>query len=239
MSMLEIESVDVRYGEVHAVRGVSLVVEEAEVVVVVGPNGAGKSSLMGAVSGVIRSSAGRVRLQGRDVTRLAPHRIARAGLVQVPEGRRIFAPLTVEENLLIGAYSRRVKAEVRADFARVVDMFPILQERRDMPAGLLSGGEQQMLAFGRALMAKPRLLLVDEPSMGLAPALVDQVTAAIAAIARDGISILMVEQNATAAFGVADRAYVLDQGEVSLSGAAADVARDPRVLEAFLGVATP
>jgi branched-chain amino acid transport system ATP-binding protein len=190
---------------------------------------------MNAVSGVVPVSAGRVRFRGADITRTPAHRIARRGLVQVPEGRRIFAALTVEENLLIGAYSRRGRVQ-RQDLARIESMFPILAERRTSPAGLLSGGEQQMLAFGRALMGRPHTVLIDEPSMGLAPAIVDQVIATIATIAAEGISILMVEQNATAAFSVAQRAYVLEQGNVVLAGAVADVAADPRVVEAFLGI---
>lgn len=236
MATLEIHAANVRYGRVHAVRDVNLTVEEGEVVVVVGPNGAGKSSLMGAVSGVVPLESGQFAFEGADITGMAPHKIARRGLVQVPEGRHIFAPLTIEENLMVGAYARKGKHEIREDLDKVFGMFPILERRRDSAAGLLSGGEQQMLAFGRALMGKPHILLIDEPSMGLAPALVDQVIAAIARIASEGIAILMVEQNAHAAFGVADRAYVLDQGAVTLTGSASDVSSDPRVVEAFLGV---
>ncbi len=235
-TVLEVRGAHVRYGQVHAVRGVDLRVDEGEVVVVVGPNGAGKSSLMGAISGLVPFDSGEVSFRGRPIARLAAHRIARLGLVQVPEGRRIFAPLTVEENLLLGAYSRGRAPTLSADRDEILAMFPILAERRAMPAGLLSGGEQQMLAFGRALMGKPDVLLVDEPSMGLAPALVDQVIAVIGRISAQGIAILMVEQNASAAFGVADRAYVLDQGTVTLSGTAEEVSSDPRVVEAFLGV---
>ncbi|WP_290512477.1 ABC transporter ATP-binding protein [Aeromicrobium sp.] len=237
MATLEIHGANVRYGRVQAVRDVDLTVDEGEVVVVVGPNGAGKSSLMGAISGIVPLKSGTVEFEGKVISGTAPHKIARRGLVQVPEGRRIFAPLTVEENLMVGAYARRGKHEIAEDLDKVFAMFPILRERRDGAAGLLSGGEQQMLAFGRALMGKPHILLIDEPSMGLAPALVDQVIAAIARIASEGIAILMVEQNAHAAFGVAHRAYVLDQGSVKLTGSAAEVASDPRVVEAFLGVA--
>lgn len=237
MATLEIREANVRYGRVHAVCDVDLTVEEGEVVVVVGPNGAGKSSLMGAISGIVPLESGRFEFEGADITGMAPHKIARRGLVQVPEGRHIFAPLTIEENLMVGAYARKGKHEIREDLDKVFGMFPILETRRDSAAGLLSGGEQQMLAFGRALMGKPHILLIDEPSMGLAPALVDQVIAAIARIASEGIAILMVEQNAHAAFGVADRAYVLDQGAVTLTGSASDVSSDPRVVEAFLGVA--
>ncbi|MBD8605489.1 ABC transporter ATP-binding protein [Aeromicrobium fastidiosum] len=237
MATLEIHAANVRYGKVHAVRDVDLTVDQGEVVVVVGPNGAGKSSLMGAISGIVALESGRLEFEGADISGMAPHKIARRGLIQVPEGRHIFAPLTVEENLMVGAYARKGKQEIRDDLDKIFGMFPILEQRRDGMAGLLSGGEQQMLAFGRALMGKPHILLIDEPSMGLAPALVDQVIAAIARIASEGIAILMVEQNAHAAFGVADRAYVLDQGTVVLTGAASDVSSDPRVVEAFLGVA--
>lgn len=235
-TVLEVRGANVRYGRVHAVREVDLVVEQGEVVVVVGPNGAGKSSLLGALSGIVPFDSGSVTFRGCEIAGLAAHRIARRGLIQVPEGRRIFAPLTVEENLLLGAYPRRRAKAIQADLGEVLEMFPVLAERRAMPAGLLSGGEQQMLAFGRALLGKPEMMLIDEPSMGLAPALVDQVIAVIGRIAAQGISILMVEQNASAAFGVAHRAYVLEQGAVVLSGAAHAVSADPRVIEAFLGV---
>lgn len=228
---------NVHYGKVHAVRDVDIRVARGEVVVVVGPNGAGKSSLLGALSGLVPMSAGSVHLAGADVTGLPAHRIARLRLSEVPEGRRIFAPLTIEENLRLGAYALRDKRRVRARLDEVLAMFPILAERFHSPAGLLSGGEQQMLAFGRALMSDPETLLLDEPSMGLSPALVDQVIESIRAIASAGLSILMVEQNASAAFGVAQRVYILDQGSITLEGAVDEVSADPRVFEAFLGVA--
>jgi branched-chain amino acid transport system ATP-binding protein len=236
VTALEVIGADVHYGQVHAVRGVDLHVDDGEVVVVVGPNGAGKSSLLNAVSGLVPLTGGTVRVHDRDVTGLEPHRIARTGLVQVPEGRRVFGPLTVEENLRQGAYALRDRARTAELFEQVVAMFPILGQRRRGAAGLLSGGEQQMLAFGRALMADPQALMLDEPSMGLSPALVDQVIEAVRAIASRGLSILMVEQNASAAFDVADRAYVLDQGSVVLTGPVSEVSEDPRVLESFLGV---
>jgi branched-chain amino acid transport system ATP-binding protein len=236
VTALEVIGADVHYGQVHAVRGIDLHVDDGEVVVVVGPNGAGKSSLLNAVSGIVPLTGGTVRVQDRDVTGLEPHRIARTGLIHVPEGRRVFGPLTVEENLRQGAYSLRDRARTAELFEQVLTMFPILGERRRGAAGLLSGGEQQMLAFGRALMADPRVLMLDEPSMGLSPALVDQVIEAVRGIASRGLSILMVEQNASAAFAVADRAYVLDQGAVALTGPVAEVSGDPRVLESFLGV---
>jgi branched-chain amino acid transport system ATP-binding protein len=236
MTTLEIAGVNVHHGRIHAVRDVDLEVGEGEVVVVVGPNGAGKSSLLNAISGINRTSSGRVLLDGTDIAGAEPHRIARLGLVQVPEGRRVFGPLTVEENLALGAYTVRDRARVGELLSRVLGMFPVLAERRRSAAGLLSGGEQQMLAFGRALMADPRVLMLDEPSMGLSPALVDQVIGTIKDIAAQGLSMLMVEQNAAAAFSVASRAYVLDQGQVTLTGPVSTVSEDPRVLEAFLGI---
>ncbi|MDF2444436.1 MAG: branched-chain amino acid transport system ATP-binding protein [Subtercola sp.] len=236
MTALEITGLNVHYGKVHAVRDVDLHVESGEVVVVVGPNGAGKSSLLAALSGLVTPSAGRIEMAGTDITGRSAHRIARLGMVQVPEGRRIFAPLTIEENLKLGAYTVRDRARVKELTGTVLEMFPILAERLYSPAGLLSGGEQQMLAFGRALMADPHTILLDEPSMGLSPALVDRVIDAIRLISERGLSILMVEQNASAAFGVANRVYILDQGSVSVEGSVAEVSADPRVLEAFLGV---
>jgi branched-chain amino acid transport system ATP-binding protein len=239
VTALEVHGANVHYGGVHAVRDVDLHVDEGEVVVVVGPNGAGKSSLLNALSGLVPLSSGRASVSGHDITGRAPHRIARLGLVQVPEGRRVFGPLTVEENLRMGGYTLGKRGRMDELLARAYDMFPILKERRGGAAGLLSGGEQQMLAFGRALMADPHTLMLDEPSMGLAPNLVDRVIEAIRDIAAQGLSILMVEQNAAAAFGVASRAYVLDQGAVTLTGPVSEVSSDPRVLEAFLGIKTP
>jgi branched-chain amino acid transport system ATP-binding protein len=239
MTALEVQGANVHYGGVHAVRDVDLHVDEGEVVVVVGPNGAGKSSLLNALSGLVPLSSGRASVSGQDITGRAPHRIARLGLVQVPEGRRVFGPLTVEENLRMGGYTLGKRARMDELLERAYTMFPILKERRRGAAGLLSGGEQQMLAFGRALMADPHTLMLDEPSMGLAPNLVDRVIDAIRGIAAQGLSILMVEQNAAAAFGVASRAYVLDQGVVTLTGPVSEVSTDPRVLEAFLGIKTP
>lgn len=234
---IEIRGLNVHYGKVHAVRGVDLHVGNGEVVVVVGPNGAGKSSLLGALSGIVPASSGEILLKGTDISRRAPNRIARLGLMQVPEGRHIFAPLTVEENLRLGAYTLTDRARIKELMANSLEMFPILAKRFSSPAGLLSGGEQQMLAFGRALMGDPHTLLLDEPSMGLSPALVDQVIESIRSIAAAGLSILMVEQNASAAFGVAQRAYILDQGSVTLEGHVETVSSDARVLEAFLGIA--
>ncbi len=235
MPALEVDDLAVRYGLLQAVRGVSLRLEEGEVAVVLGANGAGKSSTLNAICGAVKPAGGRIAFDGVDITGRRAHRVARAGLVQVPEGRRILAPLTVEENLLLGGYVVSSKARRAQLLAEVYAMFPILHERRDGPGGLLSGGEQQMLAFGRALMAQPRVLLLDEPSMGLAPIVVDQIMEAVAAIARRGISILMVEQNAAAAFRVAATAYVLQQGEVVVAGPVEEVRESPLVARAFLG----
>jgi branched-chain amino acid transport system ATP-binding protein len=236
MTLLEVTDLTIRYGKIVAVRSLDLTLEEGEVAVVVGANGAGKSSLLNAISGVVAVASGRVTYEGRDVTGWASHRVAKAGLVQVPEGRKIFAPLSVEDNLLVGGYTltdRRRRDEI---LGSIYEMFPVLQERKDAAGGLLSGGEQQMLAFGRALMSDPKLLLLDEPSMGLAPVIVDVVVEAIGTIAARGLSILMVEQNASAAFTVASRAYVLDQGQVVRQGPTETIANDPVVLRAFLGI---
>lgn len=236
MSSLRVEDLTVRYGHFTAVHGIDLLVEEGEVAVVLGANGAGKSSTLNAICGAIRPAGGRVGFDGADITGRPSHVVARRGLVQVPEGRRVIGPLTVEENLLLGAYTIRSRARRDELLASAYEMFPILDERRKGAAGLLSGGELQMLAFARALMGEPKMLLLDEPSMGLAPVMIDRVMHTVRDIADRGISILMVEQNATAAFGAATRAYVLEQGEVVLEGPADRVADHPRVLQAFLGV---
>jgi branched-chain amino acid transport system ATP-binding protein len=238
MALLEVTGLDVRYGLLRAVRGIDLSLEEGEIAVVLGANGAGKSSTMNAISGAIPVADGRVVFGGKDITGKPSHRVARGGLVQVPEGRRIIGPLTVEENLQLGAYNVRSKQRRAELLSEVFAMFPVLEERRGGAGGLLSGGEQQMLAFGRALMAEPKLLLLDEPSMGLAPIVIDRVIASVATIAESGISILMVEQNASAAFRVAKNAYVLEQGEVVLNGPVDELRDDPRVVAAFLGTET-
>jgi branched-chain amino acid transport system ATP-binding protein len=236
MSLLEIAGLNVSYGKVMAVRDVDICLEEGSITVVVGVNGAGKSSLMNAISGLTRVQSGTIMFRGRDITNKPSHRISRAGVVQVPEGRRVFAPLTVEDNLLIGGHATKGADHRREILSTVYDLFPVLADRRTSVSGLLSGGQQQMLAFGRALMADPAVLLLDEPSMGLAPVMVDTVIDAIGSIAERGISILLVEQNATAAFSVASHAYVLENGTVVLSGPVDTVADDPLVLRAFLGI---
>jgi branched-chain amino acid transport system ATP-binding protein len=231
--LLAVEKLDVRYGAIHAVRGVSFEVQAGEIVTLIGSNGAGKSTLLRAVSGLVRASAGRVRLAGGDVTNARPEEIVARGCSHVPEGRRIFANLTVLENLQMGAWPRRaVESEA---LERVFALFPRLRERLTQAGGTLSGGEQQMLAIGRALMAEPKLLLLDEPSLGLAPLLVKQIFEIVHAINAQGTTVLLVEQNAHQALRIAHRAYVLETGALALSGPSADLARDPRVRAAYLG----
>ncbi len=233
--ILSVRDLRVAYGRVRAVRGVDLEVPAGGLVTLVGANGAGKSSIIGAVTGVVRTSGGRVLLAGRDVTRKPAHRLVRSGLVQVPEGRQVLASLTVEENLQLGAWHvarGRVPGALDAVYAR----FPILAERRGLPAGSLSGGEQQMLAIGRALVTGPRIVLLDEPSMGLAPKVVDEVFAVVREIRAAGTAVLLVEQNARRALEAADHGYVLARGEVVTSGPADRLLADPEVVAAYLGL---
>ena len=234
-SGLEIDGLEVAYGRTVALHGVSMAVGEGQVVCLIGANGAGKTTAMRAISGLVRPRAGRVRFAGQDITGQAAHRIAAAGLRQVPEGRQCFAELTVAENLALGAYLVRSRGEVARRQDGVLARFPRLRERLHQLAGSMSGGEQQMLAIGRALMGAPRLLLLDEPSMGLAPLFVEEIFAIIAALKAEGTTILLVEQNASAALDVADHAYVLETGRIVLSGPAAEVAADPAVAAAYLG----
>jgi branched-chain amino acid transport system ATP-binding protein len=214
---------------------VSLTVEEGEIVTLIGANGAGKSTTLNCISGLVRPRGGTIVFDGADLAHVAAHRIVERGVIQVPEGRRVFARLSVEENLKMGGYSVSEKAAIRDGVDRAYEMFPRLRERRGQTAGTLSGGEQQMLAMGRALMAKPRLLLLDEPSMGLAPTLVESIFATIERIHADGISILLVEQNAQMALNVASRGYVLQSGQIMLSDSAANLAANQQVREAYLG----
>ncbi len=235
MTALMIEGLRVAYGRTEAVRGIDLTVAEGQVVCLIGANGAGKTSTMRALSGLKRPAGGRIRFGGREIGGMRPHRIAALGLRQVPEGRQVFSELTVAENLALGAHLVPARAEIARRQEMVLARFPRLRERLAQPAGSLSGGEQQMLAIGRALMGGPRLLLLDEPSMGLAPRFVDEVFAVIADLRAAGTTILLVEQNASAALEVADAAYVIETGRIVLSGPAASVARDPRVAAAYLG----
>jgi branched-chain amino acid transport system ATP-binding protein len=234
MSLLEVSSLEVRYGGIQAVKGVDIEVDRAELVCLIGANGAGKSSTLRAVSGLVAAASGSVRYDGKDIGRSRAFERARAGLALVPEGRGVFAQLTVDENLSMGAYSRS-SAESAPVRDRVFGLFPRLKERRAQIAGTLSGGEQQMLAIGRALMSGPRLLLLDEPSMGLAPLAVRRIFEVIRQINAEGVAVLLVEQNARAALALASRAYVMESGRIVLSGAAAALLDDPKVKAAYLG----
>jgi len=233
--MLSVEKLASAYGRIRALHDVSLDVHGGEIVALIGANGAGKTTLLRAISGVQNVTAGSIRFDNKPIERLSSHARVALGVTQVPEGRQLFAPLCVEDNLKLGAWSRRA-TDVKPDIARIYTTFPILGSLRKVAAGALSGGQQQMLAIGRALMANPRLLLLDEPSMGLAPILVDQILDIIRGLKRNGLTILLVEQNARAALAVADRAYVLETGRVTLSGTAAEIRVDQRVREAYLGV---
>ena len=235
MSSLDLSDLVVAYGRTPAVRGVSLQVEQGQVVALVGANGAGKTTIMRAVSGLLRPRGGRIRFDGADITAWPAHRIAAAGLRQVPEGRQCFGELTVAENLELGAYLVPERAEIGRRREQVLGRFPRLRERLQQFAGSLSGGEQQMLAIGRALMGAPRLLLLDEPSMGLAPLFVDEIFAIVASLKAEGTTILLVEQNASAALEIADHAYVLATGRIVLEGPAATIAADPAIAAAYLG----
>jgi branched-chain amino acid transport system ATP-binding protein len=233
--VLSIENVRSAYGRIEVLHGVTLHVDAGEIVTLIGANGAGKTTLMHVISGVQPIMGGTIRFEGEPIEKQPAHLRVAFGISQVPEGRQLFAPLSVKDNLRLGAWSRRDE-DLEPDLARVCALFPMLEEIWTIPAGALSGGQQQMLAIGRALMAKPRLLLLDEPSMGLAPNLVDQVLSVIRALTDDGLTILLVEQNARAALAIADRAYVLETGIVTLSGNAAEIQADRRVREAYLGI---
>lgn len=233
--ILETENLSVAYGPIEAVKGLSLRLEEGQLITIVGANGAGKSTTIRALSGEIRPSGGEIRYRGRAISRMAPHEIARLGIVQCPEGRRVFAGLSVLENLKLGAYGRGLQGEMKQGLDRVFGMFPRLAERREQLAGTLSGGEQQMLAIGRALMARPEVLLLDEPSLGLAPIMVQTVFEAIREINRAGTAVLLVEQNAFLALRTASYGYVLQTGRVVLEGTAKDLAMDEQMMRAYLG----
>ena len=233
--MLELHALRAAYGPIEALRGVDLEVRAGELVCLLGANGAGKSSTLRAISGLVRPTGGRIVFDGRPIAGLPPAEILAAGIAHCPEGRRVFPYLTVEENLAMGAYVRRDRGAIAADMDRVCTHFPILGERRRQPAGTLSGGEQQMLAIGRALMARPRLILFDEPSLGLAPTVVETTFGIIADIRRQGTTVLMVEQNAYLALQMADRGYVMENGRIVLSGAAGNLLSDDHVRRAYLG----
>ena len=236
MALLEVNDIHTYYGNIHALKGVSLAVEEGEIVTLIGANGAGKTTTLNTISGIIRPRSGSVSLDGRDLRSVAPHKIVSAGVVQVPEGRRTFARLTVEENLRMGGFTVSDQ-EVKDGVARAFEMFPRLLERRTQIAGTLSGGEQQMLAMGRALMSKPKVLLLDEPSMGLAPVLVDAIFDTIRALHAEGTTILLIEQNARMALQVADRGYVIESGRILLTDSADNLRENEEVRNSYLGIA--
>lgn len=235
MSLLALENLQVSYGGIRAVKSVDLTVEPGELVCLIGANGAGKTTTLRAITGLVRAAGGRIVYDGNDISALKPHEISRRGLALVPEGRGVFAQLTIEENLAMGAYARSDRAGVAADLERAYTLFPRLKERRRQTAGTLSGGEQQMLAISRALMSRPKLLLLDEPSMGLAPLMVDKIFEVIRGISADGVTLLLVEQNARLALEVSRRGYVLESGQVTISGEARSLLGDPRIREAYLG----
>jgi branched-chain amino acid transport system ATP-binding protein len=236
MPMLEVQDIHTYYGNIHALKGISITVEEGEIVTLIGANGAGKSTTLWTVAGLLTPRQGKVFLEGEDLADCKAHEIVNKGVAMVPEGRRVFSKLTVSENLDMGAYHRGNRAGIEDDRERVFGLFPRLKERRNQVAGTLSGGEQQMLATARALMAHPRLMLLDEPSMGLAPVLVEDVFDTIQEINQDGTTILLVEQNAHMALQVADRGYVLQTGEIVLSDTADGLRQDPMVQKAYLGM---
>ena len=236
MPMLELDNIHTYYGNIHALKGISLTVEKGEVVTLIGANGAGKSTTLRTITGLLKPRNGTVKLNGDDLGKYKAHDIVYKGIAMVPEGRGIFARLTVTENLDMGAYSRTSKAEYDQDVERIFALFPRLKERRNQIAGTLSGGEQQMLATGRALMAHPTILLMDEPSMGLAPVLVELIFATIEQINKEGVTVLLVEQNALMALSVANRGYVLQSGVIVLQDSAANLKKDPTVQKAYLGM---
>jgi branched-chain amino acid transport system ATP-binding protein len=235
MSFLEVRDLTVAYGAIQAVRGVTFSVEQGQIVSLIGSNGAGKTTTLRTISGLLRPVSGEVLLDGQPIHRLPAHEILARGVAHSPEGRRLFARMTVEENLRLGAYTRRDEAGIVEDLERIFTLFPVLGERRRNKAGLFSGGEQQMLAIARALMSRPKLLMLDEPSMGLSPIMTQKIFQTVRELQAEGTTVLLVEQNALAALALSDHAYVIDLGRTTLSGAGKDLLADPRVQEAYLG----
>ena len=233
--MLEVKRLVVAYGRVNAVKGIDFTVEQGQIVTLLGTNGAGKSTTLRAISGLLKPVSGEIWFEGERLDGLAAHKVVERGIAQSPEGRRLFRQMTVEDNLKLGAYSRRDAAGVRADMDRVYDLFPVLGTRRTEKAGLFSGGEQQMLAIGRAMMSRPRLLMLDEPSMGLSPLMMKKIMATIRDLQAEGVTILLVEQNAAAALRLSDQAYVLEVGKITLEGTGEQLLGDDRVKRAYLG----
>ena len=234
--LLEVTDLTSHYGRIQALKGVSLNVGQGQLVALVGANGAGKTTFLRSVSGVQRTTGGSIRFAGEDITQIRPDKRVKLGICQVPEGRQVFGPMSVEDNLRLGAYLRRDKGAIAEDMERMYAMFPILKEKAKLPAGTLSGGQQQMLAIGRALMGRPRLLLLDEPSMGLAPLLVQEIFAAVKSLRAQGITLLLVEQNAHAALSIADAGYVLETGKTVLSGPGPELLENEQVKQAYLGM---
>jgi branched-chain amino acid transport system ATP-binding protein len=235
MAMLEVKDLEVNYGVIKAIKGVSFEVNEGEVISLIGANGAGKTTILHAVSGLLNKTAGTVMFEGKDITKTPAHKIVYMGMSHVPEGRRVFAQLTVLENLKLGAYSRKDKNELNETLEKVYKSFPRLEERKNQLAGTLSGGEQQMLAMGRALMSHPDIILMDEPSMGLSPIFVNEIFSIIEDVNKDGVTVLLVEQNARKALTIADRAYVLETGSIVKEGNANDLLNDESIRKAYLG----
>ena len=235
MAMLEIRDLEVCYGMIQAIKGISFEVKEGEVIALIGANGAGKTTTLHTVSGLLAPKAGSVIFEGKDITKIPAHKIVSYGMAHVPEGRRVFAYLSVYQNLTMGAYTRNDKEEIEESLRMVYSRFPRLEERKNQPAGTLSGGEQQMLAMGRALMSKPRIILMDEPSMGLSPIFVNEIFDIIKQVSAGGTTVLLVEQNAKKALSIADRAYVLETGKIVLEGNAQDLLNDESVKKAYLG----
>lgn len=235
MSMLEIENLEVYYGAINAIKGISFTVEQGEIIALIGANGAGKTTILHTVTGLVAAKRGSIRFNGKELTKTPAHKIVAMGMAHVPEGRRVFAQLSVYENLMLGAYTRKDKAEINDSIERVYERFPRLKERRSQSAGTLSGGEQQMLAMGRALMSKPSIILMDEPSMGLSPLYVSEIFDIIHEINKSGTTVLLVEQNAKKALSIANRAYVLETGNIALSGDAHELMDNEQVKKAYLG----
>ena len=235
MSMLEVKNLEVYYGVIQAIKGISFHVEEGEVIALIGANGAGKTTTLQTITGMLNAKAGSIQFEGTELTKIPGHKIVSMGMAHVPEGRRVFAQLSVLENIKLGAYTRKDKTEIEESLKRVYKSFPRLEERKNQLAGTLSGGEQQMLAMGRALMSKPRIVLMDEPSMGLSPIFVEEIFNIIKEISAEGTTVLLVEQNAKKALSIADRAYVLETGKIVLEGDAKDLLNDESIKKAYLG----
>ncbi len=233
--MLKVNNLVVRYGMIEAIKGINFEVDDGEIVTLIGANGAGKTTTMHTISGLLKPYSGSIEMDGKDITKVPPHKIVEMGIAQCPERRRVFASQSVEDNLFLGAYTRKDKEGIAEDLRNVYSLFPILDERKNQLAGTLSGGEQQMLAMGRALMAKPKIMLLDEPSMGLSPLLVREIFDIIRDINSQGVTILLVEQNAKMALGIADRAYVIETGKIVMSGTGAELLNSEDIKKAYLG----